>query len=87
MPPDTGLIFVFDTPGKYGFWMKNMKFSIDIAWIDETLQVVGVERLINPDTYPKVFYPPGNIKYVLEIGAGEAQKYGIDIGQFISYLQ
>ncbi|MBI2086633.1 MAG: DUF192 domain-containing protein [Candidatus Zambryskibacteria bacterium] len=82
-----GVLFIFDEPAKYGFWMKNMHFPIDIVWIDENWKVVGIERLINPNTYPKAFYPPDNIKYVLEIPAGEAQKYDIDIGQFISYLQ
>src|SRR3989338_3180334 len=27
-----GMLFVFDTPGKYSFWMKDMKFAIDIIW-------------------------------------------------------
>lgn len=82
---ETGLIFVFDTPGKYGFWMKNMKFPIDIVWIDETLQVVGVERLINPDTYPAQFFPPSDIKYALELTAGEASILGIDTGSILIF--
>src|SRR3989344_7332267 len=28
-----GMLFVFDTPGKYGFWMKDMLFPIDIIWL------------------------------------------------------
>lgn len=82
-----GMLFVFPESGNYGFWMKDMNFPIDIIWIDESWKIAGVKRLVNPDTYPEVFYPSDNIKYVLEIGAGEAQKYGIDIGQFVSYLQ
>ncbi len=28
-----GLLFIFPTPGNYGFWMKGMNFPIDIVWI------------------------------------------------------
>lgn len=28
-----GMFFIFDEPGDYGFWMKDMKFPIDIIWI------------------------------------------------------
>src|SRR3989344_5288383 len=32
---DSGMLFVFDTTGIYGFWMKEMAFPIDVIWIDE----------------------------------------------------
>ena len=84
---DYGLLFVFDTPGKYGFWMHDMNFSIDIIWIDENWKVVGIERLVNPDTYPKIFYPIETIKYVLEINSGESSRLGIDTGSVLSFVE
>lgn len=30
---DEGMFFVFGKPDDYGFWMKGMKFPIDIVWI------------------------------------------------------
>lgn len=78
--PNTGLLFVFDTPGRYGFWMKDMKFAIDIVWVDEGWEVVGIESMINPDSYPMTFYPPEDIRYVLELNSNEASSLGIDIG-------
>ena len=30
-----GMLFVFDTPGRYGFWMKDMNLSIDIIYISD----------------------------------------------------
>src|SRR4051812_34888171 len=29
-----GMIFIFDHPDKYGFWMKDMLFPIDIIYIN-----------------------------------------------------
>jgi hypothetical protein len=31
---DQGMLFIFEEEEKYSFWMKNMKFSIDILWLD-----------------------------------------------------
>src|SRR3989338_7198368 len=30
---DEGMYFVFPFRARYGFWMKGMKFPIDIVWI------------------------------------------------------
>ena len=34
---DEGMLFVFDVPGNYGFWMKDMNFAIDIIWLNEKI--------------------------------------------------
>ncbi len=75
-----GLLFVFETPGIYSFWMKDMKFPIDIIWIDEHWTVVGVERGVTPETFPKSFLPNSPVKYVLELPNTESFKLGIDTG-------
>lgn len=75
-----GLLFIFETSGKYGFWMKDMRFPIDIIWMDESFTVVGVERRVSPETFPAIFYPEMDVKYVLEVSAGVADELGIDRG-------
>jgi len=67
----TGMIFIFDKPDIYGFWMKDMNFPIDILWIDADWKIVSIEKNVSPDTYPKTFTPSKPIKYVLETNAGE----------------
>ena len=32
---ECGMLFVFDHPQKYGFWMKNVKIPLDIVYIDK----------------------------------------------------
>lgn len=32
---DEAMLFIFDRPGRYGFWMKDMMFPLDIIWMDE----------------------------------------------------
>lgn len=76
-----GMLFIFEKPDKYGFWMKDMNFALDIIWIDENMKVVGVEKNVPPQSYPsKILYPSLPALYVLEIKSGLAEKYGINTG-------
>lgn len=75
--PAHGMLFPFAYPGDYGFWMKDMRFPIDMVWISSNKRVVSVTEDVLPSTYPTVFYPPVAISYVLELNAGAARTYGI----------
>ncbi|MBU3668418.1 MAG: DUF192 domain-containing protein [Candidatus Taylorbacteria bacterium] len=66
LPRDTVMVFTFDTPDKYGFWMKDMKFPIDIMWVGEDMRAVHIERNVSPDTYPEAFYPDKPSVMVIE---------------------
>jgi len=78
-----GMLFVFPKSGEYGFWMKGMRFPIDIVWINAQHEVVGVERNVSPDSFPKVFYPPVPISLVLEVPAGFCDTHGIKVGDVV----
>jgi uncharacterized protein len=80
LPENMGKLFVFERSGKYGFWMKDMHFDLDIIWLDEHLNIVDITPNITPNTYPNVFYPAADAMYVLETNAGFAQKHGLSIG-------
>lgn len=70
------MLFVYDNPGQRCIWMKDMKFAIDIVWLDATHQIVATERNVSPDSYPHNFCHD-NAKYVLEFAAGTADKLGL----------
>lgn len=82
-----GMLFVFEEPIEAKFWMKNMKFSIDIIWIDENLKVVGIEKNISPDTYPQEFKSPGKIKYAIEVNAGWTDSHKIKKGDKLIFFE
>jgi uncharacterized membrane protein (UPF0127 family) len=81
LKPQTGKLFIFDHPSMYGFWMKDMHYALDFVWMDSSLKVVHTDSDVAPETYPQIFYPPEEVKYVLEINAGENKKFGISDGQ------
>jgi uncharacterized membrane protein (UPF0127 family) len=85
MSADQGMLFVFDRPEAACFWMKDMRFSLDIMWLDAGKRVIHVARDVSPQTYPKSFCPPTPAKYVIELNAGEAAKSGITTGHTLKF--
>jgi hypothetical protein len=55
------MLFVFASSTRPGFWMKDMKFPIDIIWINADKEVVGIESNIATSTFPKLFFPEKEI--------------------------
>ncbi len=83
--PEHGMLFLFDVKDTYAFWMKDMKFPIDIVWIDEN---------IIADIYENVPVPLANVNLpryqahkpvnkVLEVNAGEVKNHGFKIGDVV----
>ncbi len=79
------MLFVFNNPSTYGFWMKDMKFNIDIVWLDESYKVVHVEENLSPETYPKIFYPKSKALYVLEANPNFVKDHDIKLGNTLVF--
>ena len=80
-----GLLFIFDREGYYGFWMKDMNFPIDIAWLDKNKKIIHIEENILPETYPKIFNATSTSLYVLETRAEFFKNSKIKIGDFAEF--
>ena len=75
---DRAMLFVFAEDDFHAIWMKDMRFAIDVVWLDGDKRVVHVERNIQPDEPPHASYTPvKKARYVLEVGAGRAAKVAI----------
>lgn len=83
LPEDRAMLFVFEKPEQYGFWMKDMQIPIDIFWLDDKGQVVYLMENVSPETYPTVFYSPTPARYVLETNAGFAREHSIATGTLL----
>ncbi len=78
-----GMLFISDHDEKYGIWMLNMKFKIDILWLDKSGRVVSVKESAQPCTSIfncDVYRPDKKARYVLELAAGACKKHGIRKG-------
>ena len=77
---NTGLLFIYGQPGIYGIWMKDMKFPIDVIWLDGNYLIADIAKDVQPDSFPKVFEPKVPAKYILEVNAGFTERNGIEVG-------
>lgn len=82
---DSGMLFVMDSSDVHAIWMKDMRFPIDIIWIDEFLRIVTITADASPNSYPTVFYPSSPAKYILEVNTGFAREHGISVGDRVSF--
>ncbi len=81
LAPDEGMLFIFPKEGEYPFWMKDMKFSIDILWLANDGSILYIASSVAPETYPKTFAPSSGLaRYVLELSAGYSVAHNIKVG-------
>lgn len=81
LKPDAGMLFIFSEAETQKFWMKDMKFPIDIIWIRDNKvigMVIGAEPEAGPDY--TIYDSPEPADMVLEINAGLSIKNGINVG-------
>lgn len=84
---DRGMLFVFPNVDRHSFWMKDMKFSIDIIWINEG-KVIDIAPNLQPnlDNPLPSYLPRLPVKFVLEVKAGFSEKNGLKIGDGVKVL-
>lgn len=87
---DKGMLFVFDSSDYYYFWMKDMRFPLDIIWIrstgPDTGIVVEADENVQPLSFSTFqrFSPSEPVDLVLEVNAGQYEKFGIKKGSLVT---
>jgi uncharacterized protein len=91
LTPGAGMLFIFGSEGLYYFWMKDMRFPLDMVWINAECAVVDITKEVPPPdpgqtTSDLSTYAPSEpAQYVLEINAGQAESAGIHIGDMVEF--
>ncbi len=85
MPRGQGMLFDFDQPGQHCIWMKDMKFSLDIIWLDEDRRVTKIQENAHPDSYPETFCPDQPARYVIEVNSGVAAEMRLSRGSRLQF--
>ena len=91
LPPATGMLFVFPEAVRLTFWMKDMRFPLDLVWIGSDCRVVDITHNAPPPApdqeladLPR-FSPMAPARYVLEVHAGEANSGGLAVGELVAF--
>jgi uncharacterized protein len=72
---ECGMLFVFEQPGRYAFWMKDMRFPLDIIWLLGD-RVVFVAHDVNPNFFG-ILDPAVFADRVIEVNAGAARNFNV----------
>ena len=82
LPAGQGMLFVFQNDDTWRFWMKDMRYNLDIIWLDADKKVVTIAPDVPPSSYPQtVFSPSRAARYALEVNAGVAAKSNVTVGE------
>lgn len=87
LPNDKGMLFPFGKDGYYSFWMKDMKFSIDIIFLKNNKIVTIYEKVPVPTKGGSllIYNPTSPADTVLEINSGLSKKYNLKVGDRVVY--
>jgi uncharacterized membrane protein (UPF0127 family) len=83
-----GMLFPYEAPRILSFWMRDMKFPIDILWLGADKKVVHIEESLQPCSplLPCPSYSPDvQAQYVLETVAGFSSSNGITEGTHVEF--
>jgi uncharacterized membrane protein (UPF0127 family) len=92
---DEGMLFVFEIPGKYPFWMQNCVVALDIIWIDSKTRIVHIAEAVPPCRLSGCEPPCASVDcpqydhagaalYTLELAEGMARRHRLKVGDKLS---
>lgn len=89
---DSGMLFIFDKEDKYAFWMKSVKFPLDMIWINDDRVVDFIKSAQPPvpglkDEELSLYLPNQSINKVLEVNAGYIDAHDIKVGTEVKIIQ
>jgi hypothetical protein len=95
LAPGAGMLFVFDEEGRYSFWMKEMRFPLDLVWIGARCTVVDITHKAPPPLpgHPSaeglaelpLYTPVAPVRYVLEVNGGETEVAGVRVDSRVEF--
>jgi len=83
LDPDSGMLFVFETPTTAGFWMRNTLIPLSVAWIDAAGNIVDIQDMQPLDE--TTHFPVASYLYALEVNQGWFVNHGVGTGQVVQF--
>ena len=81
-----GMLFYFDTASLENcFWMKDTLLALDMVFLNTSREVVTIHENVKPETYPQTFCPTQAAQFGLEVPAGKASEWGIELGKKLTW--
>lgn len=83
---DRGMLFVFPEDCRPSFWMKNVKFALDMIWLDRNKRIIQINENVPTCTIVCDAVPATrDCRYVLEVNAGFTDQNKIKLGDKLKF--
>ncbi len=80
-----GMLFVYKVDGDHHFWMKNTYLPLDMLFVSQQGEVLGIVENAEPmTTVSRSVGVPS--RYVLELNAGFCRRHGVTVGSKMRFL-
>lgn len=84
MAEKNGMLFIFDDVRMHSFYMKNTQIPLDIIFIDENWRIASFQENAEPMN-ENGLSSQVPVQYVLEVNAGLAEKWLLEVGDSIAF--
>lgn len=85
LEPGHGMLFVYPgAPRPLGMWMKNTLIPLDMLFISQDGRIARIARMTRPHSLATIS-SLAPVSGVLEIGGGEAERLGIEVGDRVAH--
>ena len=81
-----GMLFVLDERDSHSFWMKNVRFPLDMIWIDKRKKILHIDEDVPvcSNDCPGITFD-GPVRYVLEAPAGFSKERKLKVGDVLKF--
>ena len=88
LPAGYGMVFLYEQPTENGFWMKDTLIPLEIAFWDQSGEIVSLLRMEPCRQDPCPGYPPGS-PYIgaVETADGAMTGSGVGVGAKVSFTR
>lgn len=83
LPPDKGMLFIFDKQEPLSFWMANTPLSLDIFFVNESGKIVRIHQNTQPFS-EKNLASEKPARYVIETNSGFSVSHDIQEGMKVA---
>jgi uncharacterized membrane protein (UPF0127 family) len=78
---DHGMIFIFPSESPQEFWNHNVRFPLDVVFLNGQEQVVSIQHM---KPYDDTTTQSVQAQYVIELNDGTAEKIGLKVGDKVN---
>jgi uncharacterized membrane protein (UPF0127 family) len=88
LPADAGMVFIYFEPTTGGYWMKNTRIPLSIAFFGRDGRILEIRDMRPCDKDACPLYDPGLTYWgALEVNRGAFERWGVEVGDEIRLTQ